>query len=86
MFPARQIAPLLFVPSLRRFSDLPSDVQERYLAGWEHSRFYLRRMVFQSLRALMSMAFLASPEVERAIGVERPERCRAAAIVQGDAS
>lgn len=86
MFALIEHAPLLFVPTLKRFSDLPAEAQERYLAGWEHSRFYPRRMVFQSLRALMSMAYLASPDVERAIGVERPERCEAAAIVKRSAT
>ena len=72
---------LIFAPSLRRFSNLPADAREQYLAGWETSNLYLRRLAFQSLRAMVTMAYLGSPEVERAIGVERPQACKDKAVV-----
>lgn len=75
-------ATLLFLPSWKRMSQLDAATRERYLAGWESSKLYPRRMVFQSLRALMCLAYLGSPAVERAIGLQRPARCRESALVK----
>jgi hypothetical protein len=35
------------------------------LEGWRTSRLYLRRLVFMSLRAILSMGYLAHPRVLR---------------------
>ena len=73
-------ATLLFVPSFRRMSSLPLDEQVKYLDGWDQSPLYLRRMAFQSIRAILCMAYLADDEVNRQIGNRRHESCAANAV------
>lgn len=75
-------ATLVFGPSRRRLSALDPRAREEYLAGWDESRFYLRRMAFQSLRAMVTMAYLASAEVEAHLGVARPHACQEGALIQ----
>ncbi len=60
----------LFLPApglrgWRRFSSLPAEHQAAVLEGWRTSRFYPRRLVFMSLRAILSMGYLAHPRVLR---------------------
>ncbi|MDP8256848.1 MAG: GMC family oxidoreductase N-terminal domain-containing protein [Candidatus Alcyoniella australis] len=68
-------ATLIFVPSWRRFSQLSVEERQRYLAGWEESKLYLRRTMFTSVRALFSMGYLDDAEVQKQMGVYRPEGC-----------
>lgn len=75
LFYLMEHATLFFGPSRKRLTSLEPAARELYLAGWETSRLYLRRMVFQSLRALMCLGYLGSPEVERSIGLLRSQRC-----------
>jgi hypothetical protein len=49
----------------RRFSSLGRVQQVGALEGWEHSRFYLRRVVFTSLRSILTLAYFAHPPVLR---------------------
>jgi hypothetical protein len=49
----------------RRFSSLSTEQQQTVLEGWRTSRFYPRRVVFMSLRAILSMGYLAHPRVLR---------------------
>lgn len=49
----------------RRFSSLGRDQQVAALEGWEQSRFYLRRVVFTSLRSILTLAYFAHPPVLR---------------------
>ena len=53
----------------RRFSALSLAQRQAVLDGWGRSRLGPRRLVFQSLRALVTMAYFASPAVLRAIGL-----------------
>ena len=60
----------LFLPApgprgWRRFSSLSTKQQAAALEGWRTSRFYPRRLVFMSLRAILSMGYLAHPRVLR---------------------
>ena len=73
-------ATLVCVPSWRRLSQLDPPARERYLAGWDASRFYLRRIAFQSLRALVVMGYLGSSRVELGLGISRPAACREKAL------
>ncbi len=82
MFFLIEHAPLLFALSPRRMSSLSAAKRETYLESWETSRFYLRRMVFQSLRATMCMAYMSSPGVREAMGIYRPAACQENAVVQ----
>lgn len=52
---------------LRRLSSL--DLERRVVAveDWHRSRFFLRRLVFTSLRALCTLGYLAEPAVMRAL-------------------
>ena len=49
----------------RRFSGLSVDQQVAVLEGWRSSGLFPRRLVFTSLRAIMSMGYLADPAVLR---------------------
>ena len=73
---------LLFVPSLRRMSSLSVEDRIKYLDGWDQSPLYLRRMAFQSLRAILCMAYLADDEVNRQIGNVRSGACVANAVAK----
>lgn len=62
-------ATLFFPPrgplSLRRFSKLRADARIAYLESWARSRFFARRLVFTSLRSILTLGYLADPEVMR---------------------
>jgi hypothetical protein len=73
-------ATLVFVPSFRRMSSMSVTEQVKYLDGWDQSPLYLRRMAFQSLRAILCMAYLADDEVNRQIGNVRSGACVANAV------
>lgn len=76
-------ATLVFGPKpWRRFTALSLADQVKYLDGWDTSPLYLRRMAFQSLRAILCMAYLADDEVNRQIGNIRPKSCASNALVQ----
>jgi hypothetical protein len=49
----------------RRFSALASAQRVAVLDGWRGSRFFARRLVFTSLRALLMMGYFAHPVVLR---------------------
>ncbi len=49
----------------RRFSDLDSEQQVRALDAWAGSRWFFRRLVFTSLRALLTLGYFAHPPVLR---------------------
>lgn len=53
----------------RRFTSLDSQQQPRVLQGWETSSLSMGRLVFVSLRALLTMAFLHHPPVLRRLGI-----------------
>lgn len=49
----------------RRFSSLDVEQRVAVLRGWSESRLFARRLVFTSLRAIVSMAYLNHPRVAR---------------------
>lgn len=53
----------------RRFSSLDEQQQVAYLRGWQSSRLLPRRLVFVSLRAILTMGYFADPAVLRALGI-----------------
>lgn len=53
----------------RRFSALDSEQQLAYLEGWRGSETAARRLVFTSLRAILTMGYFADPEVLRSLGL-----------------
>jgi len=53
----------------RRFSGLRDEQQLAYLVGWQRSRLLPRRLVFVSLRAILTMGYFADPAVLRALGL-----------------
>jgi len=53
----------------RRFSSLGREQQVAALEGWEHSGMYLRRVVFTSLRSILTLAYFAHPPVLRRLGL-----------------
>ena len=53
----------------RRFSGLGFDQRVAVLQGWGESSLYLRRLVFVSLRSILTMGYFAHPPVLRKLGV-----------------
>ncbi|MBW2399427.1 MAG: hypothetical protein JRG80_09155, partial [Deltaproteobacteria bacterium] len=53
----------------RRFSALDLDQRVAVLQGWGESSLYLRRLVFVSLRSILTMGYFAHPPVLRQLGV-----------------
>lgn len=65
-----QMAPLLLGPERRRFTRASSASRIAFLGRASTSRVYFLRVVFLSLRALMTMAYLADDSVADAIGIQ----------------
>ncbi len=57
----------------RRFSSLSPDQQLAYLQGWQQSELAPRRLVFMSLRAILTMGYFADAEVLGALGLRPRE-------------
>jgi len=53
----------------RRFSSLGTEQQVAVLDGWRRSRLFPRRLVFTSLRAILTMGYFADPAVLRQLGL-----------------
>jgi hypothetical protein len=49
----------------RRFSSLSAEQQTAVLEAWRNSRFFPRRLVFGSLRAILTMGYFSHPPVLR---------------------
>jgi hypothetical protein len=67
LFAFTELAPLIF-GGWKRFTRLSPARRERYLARSWSSGIYMRRVTFLSLRALMTMAYVANDEVARRMG------------------
>jgi len=64
----------LFFPAprprgFRRFSSLAPQQQAAVLEGWRTSRLFPRRIVFESLRAILTMGYFSHPPVLRQLGL-----------------
>ena len=64
----------LFFPAprprgFRRFSSLSLEQRATALESWRTSRLYPRRLVFESLRAILTMGFFSHPPVLRQLGL-----------------
>lgn len=53
----------------RRFSALDAEQRAAVLEGWRTSRLFPRRLVFASLRAILTMGYFAFPPVLRQLGL-----------------
>ena len=53
----------------RRFSALTADQRVAVLDGWYESNLFVRRLVFTTLRALLTLGFFAHPPVLRALNL-----------------
>jgi hypothetical protein len=53
----------------RRFSSLDPAQRVAVLEAWQRSRFFARRLVFTSLRAILTMGYFAHPAVLRGLGL-----------------
>ncbi len=64
-------APLIFSGpgrgGLRRFSSLSLDQRESVLRSWAESSLFARRLVFMSLRAILTMGYLGHPTALRTL-------------------
>ena len=57
------------ISGFRRFSALTGEQRVAVLEGWGSSRYWQRRLVFTSLRALLTLGYFAHPPVLRALGL-----------------
>jgi hypothetical protein len=62
-------APWIFGPKHSRFSSLALDDRIAVLDRMRTSPIYFRRVAFLSMRTMLSMGYLAHPEVARRIGM-----------------
>src|SRR5262245_1880623 len=53
----------------RRFSALSLEQRAAALGGWRSSRLFARRLVFASLRAILTMGYFGHPAVLRSLGL-----------------
>ncbi|MFP6622698.1 MAG: hypothetical protein VCC20_04400 [Myxococcota bacterium] len=51
----------------RRFSSLAPEQQVEVLESWSQSRFFLRRLAFTALRAVLTMGYLGHPIAMRSV-------------------
>lgn len=85
LFALVEHATLVFPPRgrgrFRRFTRLSPEQQVEYLGGWRGSGVFSRRLVFSSLRAILTMGYFADPAVLRELGLApraiEPPRCEA---------
>jgi hypothetical protein len=56
----------------RRFSSLSREQRVQVLEEWRSSPLFPRRLVFTSLRAILTMGYLGDPEVMRLLGLTPP--------------
>jgi hypothetical protein len=54
---------------MRRFSSLSNEQRVAVLERWRGARFFPMRLVFTSLRAILTMGYFAAPAVLRALGL-----------------
>lgn len=73
MFLFIQLSPLLFGPRRRLFTRLSDDERNRALTAMAASANYFRRLVFLSMRAIMTMGYFACPRVIALIRTEGKE-------------
>lgn len=69
LFQAVEHSPALFGPTRARFTRLTATERVAVLEAMSRSRIYFRRVMFLSLRTMLTMGYLAHPEVARRIGV-----------------
>ncbi len=62
------LLPFLFIGRFRRFVNLMPAEKELYLADWEASRIYLRRMVLVLLKTIMGMGYYNDDKVLSELG------------------
>jgi hypothetical protein len=53
----------------RRFSSLSPEQRVEALESWSQSRFFLRRLAFTALRAVLTMGYLGHPVAMRSVGL-----------------
>ncbi len=71
-FLVEQVTFLLPAPGrggMRRFSSLSLIQRQAVIEAWSSSRFFARRLVFSSLRAILTMGYLNAPAVMRRLRV-----------------
>lgn len=65
-----ELSPLLFGPRFKRFTALSQEERIVFLHGAFTSKIYFRRVSFISLRAVMTMAYLADDTVADAMNMK----------------
>ncbi len=63
---------LFFRPSFARFTEMPPELQNEYLAAWEQSRVSLFRGVFWGFKKICCLGFFSSRTVWPRIGYDGP--------------
>ena len=63
-----EVAPFLFGPRRRRFTELSEDDQDAALRAWEQSSLSARKMGFNAVKSLAMMGYWSRPDVWPSIG------------------
>lgn len=66
---AAEHSPWIFGPRPARFTRLSQEERVTALRAMSTSRIYIRRVMFLSLRVMLTMAYLANDEVARRVGM-----------------
>jgi len=67
---ALEYGPYILGPKRRRFTALRPDERQRYLSGFEDSRWALRRQLILSIKLIVMLHFYGYPEAQRAVGYD----------------
>lgn len=63
-----EIAPFVFGPRRRRFTELRENEQSAHLAGWEQAAILPRRGAFRALKSVVMMGYWSRPAVFSHLG------------------
>ena len=71
-----ELGTFVLVPSLLPFSLLSPGRRERYVDGWVHARWRLRRDLIKGVKGLVLMAYYSDPRVQTYLGYAVDEHVR----------
>lgn len=67
---AMEVAPIFFLFSFKRFSNLSIPDRQKFLLGLEKSRWFIKKFLFVGLKIPCVLAYYANEKVQKSIGYE----------------
>lgn len=65
-----EFATIIFHKTIKPFTALPPEEQEKYIRGWTESKIPLRRDLIKGVKGLCAAGFYAHPDVQAHIGYD----------------